>query len=73
MPDASPVSLTGPAVTGRHPLNTAPCGCDGTGQVHHGHGALSYVMPCRDRDCGLRNDALFMGVDPEVLDAWWPR
>jgi hypothetical protein len=36
--------------------NTAGC-CDGSGQVHHGSGALSWVTPCRDADCVARREA----------------
>lgn len=33
-----------------HSRNTHGC-CDGTGQVHHGEGALSYVTQCQNPSC----------------------
>jgi hypothetical protein len=45
-----------------HVRNTAGC-CDGDGQVHHGEGALSYVTPCRNRECLERGVAAW--TDPQ--------
>lgn len=36
-----------------HPLNTNGC-CDGSGQVHHGFGALGYCTLCLDPECVAR-------------------
>lgn len=51
--------------------NTARCGCDGHGQVHHHEGALSFVTRCGDRDCILRRDAEFMGVSREDIERYF--
>ena len=44
----------------RDERNVRGC-CDGCGQVFHGLGHP--ITPCRDRECGERRDAEFMGEE----------
>jgi hypothetical protein len=44
------------------PRDNQPC-CDGLGQVHHCHGALSYTTPCQNPECREARDRDFMTID----------